>query len=272
MPEGPELRYSRDFLRRILLGQEITGFQRCHTGRYSVKLPEGFEEASSRLPFLVESIDTRGKFIWWTLVAKDGSHWYMHNTYGMSGGWFKEAGRHTCLIAEVGDRRIFFNDPRHFGTVKFVGSEAQHLKKLRTLGPCIFDPGMTPEIFAKNILRKPSRTIAEALMDQSVVAGVGNYLKAEILHRTGVSPWRQVSEVTAEEFLSLHAETVACAESSYRSQGATIMTYRTPDGEEGEAQFDFQVYGQKTCPQGHDVRNEETPEGRTSWWCPVCQN
>jgi formamidopyrimidine-DNA glycosylase len=271
MPEGPELRYSRDFLRQFLIGKDITGLQRSSTGRYASKPPEGFDATTHDLPLTVESIDTHGKFMWWTLKGADGSHWYMHCTYGMSGGWFKEASRHTCFIVEAGEGKAFFNDPRHFGTIKFVSSAAAHAKKLRTLGPCIFDPGLTPEIFAKNALRKPSRTIAEALMDQSAVAGVGNYLKAEILHRSRVSPWRKVTDVSADEYLMLHTETVACAESSYRSQGATIMTYRTPDGEEGGAQFDFQVYGQKACPLGHEVRNEETPEGRTSWWCPQCQ-
>lgn len=272
MPEGPELRHSRDFLRKHLLGRHVTGFQRCATGRYAGRPPDGFSEVIEGLPLQVESVDTRGKFMWWTLLGPDEVRRYMHCTYGMSGGWFREASRHTCLIAEVGDVRLFFNDPRHFGTVKFVADAGAHAKKLRSLGPCIYDPGLTPQIFAENVLRRPIRTIAEALMDQRVVAGIGNYLKAEILHRSGVSPWRKVTDVSADEYVSLHAETVVCAHASYLSQGATIMTYRTPDGEEGGAQFDFHVYGREKCPQGHDIKNEETPEGRTSWWCPQCQN
>lgn len=272
MPEGPELRHSRDFLRVHLTGKQIIGLQRCGSGRYAHKPPAGFDDISTRFPLTIESVDTHGKFMWWTLGGNDGSRWYMHCTYGMSGGWYREASKHTCLYVKVGDNRLFFNDPRHFGTIKFVEGEAGHKKKLRTLGPCIYDPGLTPQIFTENVLRKPTRTIAEALMDQRGVAGIGNYLKAEILHRSGVSPWRKVTDISADEYMSLHTETVACAHASYLSQGATIMTYRTPEGEEGEAQFDFHVYGREKCPQGHDIKNEETPEGRTSWWCPQCQN
>jgi formamidopyrimidine-DNA glycosylase len=226
---------------------------------------------TAQLPLIVESIDTHGKFMWWTLIDNSGAHWFMHCTYGMSGGWYKEANRHTCFYVEIGDNRVFFNDPRHFGTIKFIKGHAEHKKKLKTLGPCIYDTHLTLEIFAEKMLKKPSKTIAESLMDQATVAGVGNYLKAEILYRSRISPWRKVIDVTADEYPLLYKETVACAEASYLSQGATIMTYRTPYGEEGEAQFDFQVYGQKTCPLGHDIVNEETPEGRTSWWCPQCQ-
>ena len=108
-------------------------------------------------------------------------------------------------------------------------------------------------------------------MDQSTVAGVGNYIKAEVLYRTGVSPWRPVTELTSTEYESLCKNVLDVAKESYHSQGATISTYRTVDGEKGTTQFDFQVYSRSKCPKGHDVLRQQTPEGRTSHWCDVCQ-
>lgn len=58
---------------------------------------------------------------------------------------------------------------------------------------------------------------------------------------------------------------------SYADHGASIRTYKTVDEEKGNAQFFFRVYGLKQCAAGHPVRREETKDGRTSWWCNLCQ-
>lgn len=280
MPEGPELRHSRDVLSSILVGKKIIKFEPTTVGRYSSTPPVGLSEIMKDAPLLVESIDTRGKFMWWTLSSAAGKKWYMHCTYGMSGGWFRNHNNHTAFVVEFNcsgvpitrdTEMLFFNDMRHFGTIKFVSSEKDHTKKLGTLGPCIFDPALTPEIFAKRILRKPNRTIAEALMDQSNVAGIGNYLKAEALFRSSISPWRNVTDISVSEYVLLFKVVANIAVDSYSSQGATLRTYQTVDGSSGSGQFMFKIYGMKRCPDGHETLREETPEGRTSWWCRECQ-
>jgi endonuclease-8 len=121
------------------------------------------------------------------------------------------------------------------------------------------------------MLKKPTRTIAEALMDQSGVAGVGNYIKAECLLRAGISPWRNVTEITSEEYVKLCGSVIDVATESYEAQGASIRTYRNVDGSKGRKQFEFEIYSRKECPKGHPTIREETPEGRTSWWCGSCQ-
>jgi formamidopyrimidine-DNA glycosylase len=166
---------------------------------------------------------------------------------------------------------VHFNDIRHFGTLKFVNDPKAHKKKLATLGEDVFSDELTPELFATNVLKKPGRTIAEALMDQTVVAGCGNYIKAECLYRSGISPWRNVVDITADEYTRLCKDLKDVSAESYASQGASIRTYRTVDDTKGTTQFDFQIYSMKHCPKGHEVVSETTPEGRTSWWCHICQ-
>lgn len=192
-------------------------------------------------------------------------------TYGMSGQWSRTPTKHTAATVNFEGGTIHFNDPRHFGTLKFVDDEKTHLRKLATLGPDVLEDGLTPDLFAQKVLSKPSRTIAEALMDQKTVSGVGNYMKAEALFRSGISPWRMVTDVSSEEYVKLCGDVCDVARESYASQGASIKTYRTVDGEQGTTQFDFQIYSMRECPKGHGVRNDTTPEGRTSWWCDVCQ-
>lgn len=280
MPEGPELRHSRDVLSSILVGKKIIKFEPTTTGRYSSVPPVGLSEIMKHAPLLVESIDTRGKFMWWTLSSEAGKKWYMHCTYGMSGGWFRHHNNHTAFVIEFNGsgvpitrdtKMLFFNDMRHFGTIKFVLSEKDHVKKLHTLGPCIFDTELTPELFAKRILRKPNRTIAEALMDQSNVAGIGNYIKAEALFRSGISPWRNVTDISVNEYVLLFKVVTNVAIDAYNSQGTTLKTYQTVDGTSGNGQFMLKIYGMRYCPDGHKTLHEETPEGRTSWWCCKCQ-
>lgn len=280
MPECPELKHSRDRLREVLLDKKITRLTCAETGRYKTKQPVGMSEIIQDLPLKVTSINTKGKFMWWTLEGKT-KNWYMWCTYGMSGQWSRSAGKHVGFIVEFNDsgtfntreqQKMFFNDTRRFGTIKFVYNQDQHDKKLNSLGPDVLeDPPVDPEIFAKRILHKPNRTIAEALMDQSGVAGVGNYLRAEILYDCGVDPWRNVTEITSEEYVKLCEATVRIAEASYKSQGASIKTYRNVDGSTGTAQFDFKAYGCKECPLGHEIMRRHDENGRMVHWCTLCQ-
>lgn len=285
MPEGPELAYSRDRIKQLIEGKALTDLSVGLSGRYVKSNPQGFDafmaERNKAGAPRVKEVSTHGKFMWWRFnFPCEHEDWYMHCTYGMSGGWYLTPTKHTAFVVEYNSsgipvtrdtQKLFFNDPRHFGTLKFVRGNKEHEKKLKGLGPCVLTSQLTPDLFAEKVLGKPARTIAEALMDQSTVSGVGNYIKAEVLYRTGVSPWRPVTEIAPVEYESMCKNVIDVARESYASQGATISTYRTPDGSKGTTQFDFRVYSKKTCPKGHEVIREETPEGRTSHWCPQCQ-
>lgn len=232
------------------------------------------------LPLVVEHVDVKGKFMWWTLTG-GGKKWYMWSTYGMSGQWSRSAGKHAGFIVEYNGsgvpitrdtRHLFFNDQRRFGTIKFVSDEREHEAKLASLGPDILDdPPMDPEIFAKRILKKPHRTICESLMDQSCISGCGNYLKSEALYRAEISPHRVVSSLSETDIIRLQFELLSSAWESYVDQGASIRTYKTVTDEKGSAQFYFRIYNNRLCPRGHHTVREETLDGRTSWWCRECQ-
>jgi len=280
LPEGPELRHSRDVLRSILVGKFINRLHVSQRGRYAAKVPAGFYEVVKDLPLKINSIDVKGKFMWWTLQGATSS-WYLWSTYGMSGQWSRTASNNVCFIAEFNgsghifdkdQQKLFFNDQRHFGTIKFVSNEKIHQKKLASIGPDILeDAPMDPELFAKRILLKPQRTISEALMDQSCVSGVGNYLRAEILYDCKMDPWRNVSEITNEEYVRLCKATVKISKDSYKSQGASIKAYRNVDGSQGATQFNFKAYGCETCPSGHEITRKQDGNGRTMHWCTLCQ-
>lgn len=271
MPEGPELKRSRDEIRDIILGRKIHHMSPTGEGRYRTTLPAGYKSAFELLPLTVEGVDTKGKFMWWTLRSGERKL-FMWCTYGMSGQWSPRHRKHTAFIVEHDGGRLHFVDQRRFGTLKFVEYESEHEAKLQSLGPDVLgDPPVALEIFAERILRKPSRNIGETLMDQTCVSGVGNYLRAEILWASRVSPWRQVADLTAAEVLTLHENTLSICRASYESGGSTLYTFEGVDGEPGEYGDRFAVYGRSTDAEGNEVVRESDGDGRTVHWSPSRQ-
>ena len=279
MPEGPELRASADHLNKVLLGRRIINSFPMRSGRYASKPPGGHEEFLKNFdvfgPPTVSSINVRGKFMYWTLqFANDEDVWSLWITYGMSGQWTfvnSKHGAYGIYFNESGDpagthKILYFSDPRHFGTLKFVRGRKALEKKLSTLGPDMLSDPPTAEIFAERILKKPSRTICEALMDQSTISGVGNYIKSEALYRAKILPTRQVTQMSPYEYVMLCKSVTDVCKEAYESRGSTISTYRNVDDAPGTGQFAFRVYGRDVDPLGNAVNHGQTPDGRTSWW------
>lgn len=275
MPEAPELATSRDYLRKILVGKQVHDIK-IVGGRYEKQSLEGLhdilkENALNQLR--IDSVDVKGKFMWWSI----GEEWKMWCTYGMSGGWSKRKSPHTAVSLFYEDSygeplSIHFNDQRRFGTIKFVKDPRAHIKKLASLGPDILGSELTSEIFAKRLLTKPDRLICEALMDQSCVSGVGNYIRAEALWLARVNPWKPAAELSAKQFLELYEATTQVAKISYESGGATIHTYESPEGEKGEYSSRFVAYSRKTDADGNPVLNKKDSNGRTVHWSPARQS
>ncbi len=276
MPESPELAVSRDRLRQILAGRHIISLNVGPSGRFLKKAPEGYDRVLKKLSggsAKVEEIHTKGKFMWWSLSFPDDMElWYMFSTYGMSGGWEVNRSKHTAFSVVASDHiNLFFNDQRRFGTIKFVRGKKELERKLATLGPCVLNDEITRETFEKKLLRKSKAPICEVLMDQSCVSGVGNYLRAEILYASRLNPWKKVGDLTSSEWDLLHKETLGLTLQSYKSQGASLYTWKNVDGEQGRTQFEFKVYGLEQDPLGQKILREEDANKRTIHWCPEVQ-
>ena len=259
-----------------MLGSTVKNVITESTGRYAQCSPEGHDEFLSEIiktDYKISDIDVKGKFMWWTFQSTHQT-WYMWCTYGMSGQWTTHKTKHTAYSIEVISNNgvvLHFNDQRHFGTIKFVKDKFVHQKKLNSLGPDMLNDPPDQLEFCQRVLRKEHRTIAENLMDQSLISGVGNYIKSEALYRAKISPNRIVSEISSGEFISLRESVVNVMSESYLSKGASFRSYKNPDGTLGTKQFKFMIYDQKVAPCGHLVHVEETKDRRTSHWCVYCQ-
>ncbi len=278
MPEGPEVLLSAELIRPLAVGKTVVAAYSTSNSRYgdskngSTELGEDYNrfiDVSKANPIIVQSVKVRGKFMYWTF----NNNWSMFCTFGMSGQWSPQRGKHPCFVFEFSDgTSLYFNDPRHFGTVKFSRNLQALSDKLNELG---WDP-LADKLdnylkFITATVQKSNKPIAQLLMDQSIFAGVGNYIKAEALYVSKISPWRVGKQLLRDEIKTLCEAIITVMEESYKFQGATIHTYKTVYGEEGKYSSCFKVYNQKQDPLGNQIITEETPDKRTTHWCPAIQ-
>ena len=276
MPEGPEVKKTVDGLRHAVENREVHSLTPM-TGRYSRKDFPGFGDFCDYYPRLVTGVGCKGKFIYF-LFANGSSLW---NTLGMTGYWSQTERKHSRLrlwIKEDGqeERRgdlLFYNDMRNFGTFKYVKTHEELEKKLSSLGPDLLSDPPSFQGFKACLLKgkRAEKTIAENIMNQSVVSGVGNYLKAEILYDCKISPHRVCSELSDTDLKRILDSSVRISRLSYESGGATIRNYRDTSGGKGVYTRRFAVYNQESDPLGNEVIREVTKDKRTTHWVPSLQ-
>ena len=268
MPEGPEVRKNVDYLSTVLEGTRIDNVE-IKTGRYKKHAPFKGYDLMITDDLIVESVQCKGKFIYFSFNSS-ASLW---STLGMSGVWQGKETKHTRVtLTNHKGQKVHFNDVRNFGTLKYTQLQSELNKKLDSLGPDVLsDAGMDASIFRKRFLSKPNKTITECLMNQSVISGVGNYLKAEILYACQISPHRLCKDITDKEYASLFEACFWIPRLSYKMGGATLSTYRQPNGEKGLYSRRFAVYNQKHDPLGNEVIKESTRDKRTTHWVPNIQ-
>ena len=144
-------------------------------------------------------------------------------------------------------------------------------RKKKSIGPNHLHDTISDSLFEEKIKKYPGMSIAQALMTQSLIGGIGNYIKAEVLYRSRISPYRRVETITKKEISLLNQACEEVIKSSFLNGGASIQTYYNIDGSEGEFPFFFMVYGRDTCINGYKVRRETTEDGRTTHWVPELQ-
>lgn len=293
MPEGPEVRTLVDQLQGGV-GMRLKDL-RFLSGRYVKNgKPTGFDVFASTMTFSEDRISVdmllawkaKGKFIYILLDNGSGdtsdldyqrSIWI---TLGMTGRFVSQEAhdedtRHARWFLELmnvdtGDiKRIYYHDARNFGTLRFSSSQQELLEKLQSLGPDIFQ--MSENDFVAIVsVQKPERNVCKFLMDQSKLAGVGNYILAEGLYRSGVDPFAALEEINKLQQRLLFRELQAVALESYEAQGMTRQKggqYRTMEGDRGQFEFQLQCYGRERSARGELVRRESNgPHGRTIWY------
>lgn len=266
-PESPEcLRIGEYLYQSAREGKILTDVQ-VISGRYTKKPLPGLVDLKQRLPLEVQAGGVHGKFIF--LLFSDGSS--LHNTLGMSGFWTDQKTKHTRVEFDFSGSKIYYTDMRNFGTLKWTPNQSELKEKIKSLGPSIMHKDFPPNDVVARFRKRDRWNICKALMDQSIIAGVGNYLKSEVLYACRVNPNSSVEDLEDEKLVEICMTVSEMAWTSYKLGGATIQSYRNPDGSEGEYSRRFSVYAQKYDPEGNEVQRISTPDGRTTHWVPSIQ-
>ena len=267
MPELPEVETTVRGLAQVLDGRKLVRVEaRREDLRRAFPIDLGQRLTGAR----VTGLGRRAKY---GLVNTDrGDTMVFH--LGMSGRWRIEPAEmetHDHLLLETdGGVRLALNDPRRFGSVDLVRTEAlTEWPAFAALGPEPFD--LTA---AELALRLEGRTAAIKLLllDQRIVAGLGNIYVCEALFRAGVSPLRAGGRVSRQRLERLVPAIHAVLDEAIAAGGSTLRDYARPDGELGYFSKDFAVYGREgePCACGGLVKRI-VQGGRSTWYCPKCQ-
>ncbi|MDE2302248.1 MAG: bifunctional DNA-formamidopyrimidine glycosylase/DNA-(apurinic or apyrimidinic site) lyase, partial [Sphingomonadales bacterium] len=194
----------------------------------------------------------------------------------MSGRWRtnpETADRHDHLLLETGAGHcLALNDARRFGSVDVVASAAlDDWPRFAALGPEPLGGALSPAWLAAK-LEGRNAPVKTLLLDQRIVAGLGNIYVCEALHRAGIRPARAGGTLGRAALARLVTAIGEVLEEAIAAGGSTIRDYAQPNGELGYFAASWRVYGRagEACGCGATVLRA-VHGGRSSFWCPACQ-
>jgi formamidopyrimidine-DNA glycosylase len=180
---------------------------------------------------------------------------------------------HTHLVIELSDgRQLRFVDPRRFGLAVWLEpSDEATDPSLASLGIEPLDPAL--EVLLPPLLRARRSPLKSLLLDQRLVAGVGNIYAAEALWRAGIRPTRHGALTSIARLERLAVFTREVIEEAVAQGGTTIRDYATPSGDFGYFAIRLNVYGREgePCPRCSTELKDTRIAGRATVWCPHCQ-
>ena len=275
MPELPEVESLRQLLAASVVGRRIVGVRVTEPRmrrRLATDLPQRLTGAT------IQAIGRRAKYL---LVDLGELTLIVH--LGMSGSLTHRgkdfddaefAARHDHVELALDDgTRLVYNDPRRFGLLRLVArDELGAAPELAGLGPEPLGAAFDAEYLAR-MARGRRAAIKNLIMDQRVVAGIGNIYASEILFRAGVRPTRRAAKVTRKEIERIVAETAPILRAAIGSRGTTFRSYRDSEGRPGRFAERLVVYGREgePCRVCKSAIRNVTVGQRASFFCPRCQ-
>lgn len=273
MPELPEVETIRKTLKRFVLNRTINNVD-VYWGNI-IKQPDDQEHFKQLLiGQTIHDIKRKGKFLLfelddYTLI----SHLRMEGKYSVH---YKDEPlkKHTHVIFSfTTDEELRYNDVRKFGTMHIVKKGEELIQKpLSQLGPDPFDKEFTLDYFYKK-LKSTNRSIKAVLLDQTVVAGLGNIYVDETLFKARVHPLKKANKLSKKEVQEVRKQAILTLEEAVAQGGTTIRTYVNSQGEMGMFQQELAVYGQENeaCPNCGSLITKMKVGGRGTHVCLNCQ-
>ncbi|HWU88197.1 MAG TPA: bifunctional DNA-formamidopyrimidine glycosylase/DNA-(apurinic or apyrimidinic site) lyase [Kofleriaceae bacterium] len=181
---------------------------------------------------------------------------------------------HTHLVLDLGTRELRFTDPRRFGQLDvFRREEERAHPALAVLGPDALVPGVDAEALLQLARRRQRTTLKAFLLDQSVIAGVGNIYASEALWRAQIRPTTRTRRLTSERAKRLAGAIREVLENALENGGTTLSDFVAADGTAGENADYLWVYDRagQPCPRCKALIRRSVLQGRATYFCPTCQ-
>ena len=286
MPELPEVETIRRDLSKALLQKRIASIEvkKPRLVRNSVVQ---FKKLLVRKSFT--AVDRRGKLLIFSISDKKnfllihlkmtGQLIYRYDHKTLAGGHHLTTAdiavphKFTHIIFSFSDRsKLYFNDMRLFGYMHVVNL-AQKDAAVATYGPEPLDPKFTLVQF-KNVFARSKRTLKAVLMDQTLIAGIGNIYADEIAFDSHIRPHRPVTKLSEQDLKNLFASTKKVLKKAVLHRGTSFSDYLDGQGGKGTYMDHLFVYGRdgkkcKRCKKG--IIGKDRHAGRGTHFCPVCQ-
>jgi formamidopyrimidine-DNA glycosylase len=273
VPELPEVETVVRDLRAAIVGRTVRSVDVLHGGVIRFPLPEAFAAGLTGVRF--EAVERIGKFILCPLDT--GDELVVH--LGMTGHLqvsdpTAPLAPHTHVRALLDDgHELRYDDARRFGRV-LLGSR-ETLRAARVLPALGVDP-LTDGFTAASldaVLRRTTRTLKAALLDQGGVAGLGNIYIDEVCHLAGVRPTRRCHRLTRRERQAIYDAIPVILHKAIANRGSSIDDYRDVWNAQGSMQEKLQVYGRggELCFRCGATLARTVIAGRTTVYCPKCQ-
>jgi formamidopyrimidine-DNA glycosylase len=270
MPELPEVETTVRGLRPVLEGQCLA---RVEPRRADLRRPIPVDLRQRMTGAVVTALGRRAKY---GLIDTDrGDTLIFH--LGMSGRWRidpDEIGKHDHLVIETDQgHRLALCDPRRFGSLDLVRTDAvDDFPAFLALGPEPLGPDLTTAFLVARLENRIA-PIKLLLLDQRIVAGLGNIYVCEALNLARINPRKAGGAIARAAFARLVDAIHAVLEAAIEAGGSTLRDYARPDGQLGYFSKQFRVYGREgePCPYDGGSIARQVDGGRSTFWCPKCQ-
>lgn len=270
MPELPEVETVKNGLIKRVRGRKIRECLVLYKG--IVAYPEVDEFTNEIANQTINEIKRRGKFLVFEL-----DDYYLISHLRMEGKYFikkreDEVLKHDHVIFRLdNEQELRYNDTRKFGKMHLVKKDELALTPIDKLGLEPWDNDLTVEYLKEKLKRKIA--IKTLLLDQSIIAGIGNIYADEILFKARVNPKTYGIKLTIDNMLDIIKYTREILDESIKLGGTTIHTYTAVDGITGRFQQSLLVHGRKgeLCQNcGHEII-KIVVNTRGTYYCPTCQ-
>ncbi|MGN6357641.1 MAG: bifunctional DNA-formamidopyrimidine glycosylase/DNA-(apurinic or apyrimidinic site) lyase [Novosphingobium sp.] len=269
MPELPEVETTVRGLARYLDGERIA-VVRVH--REGLRRPFPLELAQALTGATVTGLSRRAKY---GLVHTNRDTTMVFHL-GMSGRWRidpEETQKHDHLVLETGSgHTLALHDPRRFGSVDLVDTDKlEEWPPFAALGPEPLGERLTTEHLRRAFANRIA-AVKLMLLDQRIVAGLGNIYVCEALFRARIDPRKEAGKVSLPALKKLVPAIRAVLIEAIEAGGSSLRDYAQPDGQLGYFSKRFDVYDREgeACPCGGKVARI-VQGGRSTWFCPKCQ-